>query len=119
MKFGMNIKQRDVILIPFPYSDLSTLKKRPVLVLSNKEYHENNNDMICCAITSSEKEIHRGIKIDNSDLEEGELKSKSTIKPSKLFTILREIAVKKIGILNIEKTKEVIKNLELDIRIDE
>ena len=42
-----------------------------------------------------------------------------TIKPSKLFTILREIAVKKIEILNIEKTKEVIKNLELDIRIDE
>ena len=115
----MNIKQRDIILIPFPYSDLSTTKKRPVIVLSNLEYHKNNNDMICCAITSSEKHIHRGIQIDNSDLEEGSLKVKSIIKPSKIFTILRKRAIKKVGTINIEKAKEVIKNLNFDISLDE
>ena len=116
-KSGMNIEQRDIILIPFPYTDLLTIKKRPVLVLSNFYYHKNNNDMICCAITSSKKQIHNGIKIENKDLEKGQLKTHSTIKPSKIFTILRSITIKKIGKLNLEKTKEVIKSLNLEINL--
>ena len=118
MKFGMNIKQRDIVLIPFPYSDLSATKKRPVVILSNSNYHKDNNDMICCAITSSKKEIHRGVLINNFDLEEGNLKTESVIKPSKVFTVLRKIIVKKVGTLKIEKIEEVIKNLKLDIEID-
>ncbi len=77
MKFGTNIKQRDIVLIPFPYSDLSTEKKRPVLIISNENYHKNNQDVICCALTSSKREIYHGIKINNQNLEEGNLKLES------------------------------------------
>ncbi len=35
----MNYKQGDVLLIPVPFSDLTSKKKRPVLVLSDNEYN--------------------------------------------------------------------------------
>ncbi len=118
MKSGMNIKQRNIVLIPFPYSDLSTEKKRPVLIISNEDYHKNNQDVICCAITSSKEQIYRGVAIDNSDLEEGNLKTKSTVKPGKIYSILRNRIIMKIGKLNIEKTEEIIKSLNLNIKLD-
>ena len=37
---GTKCEQRNILLIPFPFSDFSTIKKRPVLVLSNKEYND-------------------------------------------------------------------------------
>lgn len=119
MKFGITIRQRDIVLIPFPYSDFSTKKKRPVVIISNKDYHKNNNDMICCAITSSEKYIYNGVLIDNNDLDEGSLKVKSIVKPGKIWSLYKNRIIRVIGRLNIIKTKEIIKNLNLDIKIDE
>ena len=118
MKFGTNVRQREIVSIPFPYSDIFVNKKRPVLIISNKRYHENNKDIICCAITSSEKFIYGGISIDNKDLEEGRLKVKSTVKPGKIYSLHQNRIVRKIERLTIEKTKEVIMNLNLDVEID-
>jgi len=119
MKDGMVIDQRDIILMPFPYTNLSSSKKRPVLILSNSKYHKNNNNVICCPLTSSKKFFQEGILIDNNNLESRYLKYTSIIKPSIIFTILQERIIKKIGRLNIEKTKEVIKNLNYCIEIEE
>ncbi len=33
--FGIMYKQREIVLLPFPYSDLSAIKKRPILIISN------------------------------------------------------------------------------------
>ena len=118
MKSGTTIKQRDIVLIPFPYSDLSTIKKRPVVIISNKNYHKNNIDVICCAITSNTKAIHRGVNIFSSDLSEGRLKVESIVKPGKIYSIQKDRIIKKIAKLNIPKTKEVIENLNLDIELD-
>ena len=43
--------QGDVLLIPIPFSDLSSVKKRPVLVLSNDNYNKVTDDIIVVAIT--------------------------------------------------------------------
>lgn len=119
MKFGITIKQRDIVLIPFPYSDFSTKKKRPVLIVSNQDYHKNNNDIICCAITSSNKPVYNGVSIDNNDMDEGNLKIKSTVKPGKIWSLHKDRIIMVIGRLNIIKTREIIKNLNLNINIDE
>lgn len=119
MRFGINIKQRDIVLIPFPYSDLSAAKKRPVLIISNSNFHKNNDDVICCAITSSKKQLHRGILIDNLDMEEGNLEVKSVVKQGKIFAIDRKRIIKILGTLNISKTKAVTENLNFEIKIDE
>jgi len=46
-------KQGDVVLIPIPFTDLSSTKKRPVLILSSDDYNQNTNDLIVAAITSN------------------------------------------------------------------
>lgn len=119
MKSGMIVKQRDIVLIPFPYSDLSTSKKRPVLIISNERYNERNKDIICCAITSSDKYLNDGVQIDNLDLDEGSLKVKSTVKPGKIYSIHKERIIRKIGRLNVPKSKEVVSYLNKDIEIVE
>jgi len=44
-------EQGNVILIPFPYSDLTGSKKRPALIISNSNL--KGEDKICCLITSN------------------------------------------------------------------
>ena len=52
MKGGTMYKQRDIVLIPFPYSDLSGAKQRPALIISNKNLSKSQ-DRMCCLITST------------------------------------------------------------------
>ena len=50
---GIIYKQREIVLLPFPYSDLSSTKKRPALIVSNNNYNERFNDVVVCVITSN------------------------------------------------------------------
>lgn len=118
MTNGMNIEQRDILLIPFPYSDMSQEKKRPVLILSNREHNRYNADVICCAITSNPRQYENSIELRNGDLESGSLNMDSRIKPNKIFTLSKSNVIKKLGKVNKTKTKEVIDNLNLFIEID-
>lgn len=53
MSYGMMLKQDDIVLIPIPFSDMSSQKKRPVLVLSNDSYNQRYQDIIVAAVTSN------------------------------------------------------------------
>ncbi|MCX6742064.1 MAG: type II toxin-antitoxin system PemK/MazF family toxin [Candidatus Pacearchaeota archaeon] len=116
---GTSIKQRDIILIPFPYSDLNGIKKRPALILSGKDYLSKNNDVICCAMTSSPKNFDRGVMITNIDLDLGHLDFDTAVIPCKLFNSHKHMIIKHIGRLNIKKSKEVVEFLKVNIKIDE
>jgi mRNA interferase MazF len=119
MRDGTTVNQRDVVLLPFPYSDLSLLKQRPAIVLSNKKYNTYNQDVICCAITSNPDNYANSIKIEPKDFENGELPYESTVKPNKIFTLKQSSIIKKFGRLNIPKSKEVVKNLKISIEIED
>lgn len=51
----MAYKQGEIVLVPFPYSDLSGSKRRPVLVVSNNLYNNSFLDIVVVAITSRTK----------------------------------------------------------------
>lgn len=89
MKGGMMYEQRDIILIPFPYSDLTGAKQRPAVIISNGKLKQ---DFICCLVTSNESA--EGLPISESHYEKGKLPFKSWVKPHRLFTI-NEIIIKK------------------------
>ena len=101
IEFGTMYKQRDILLIPIPFTDLTSRKKRPVLVLSKDNYNKVNEDIIVSAITSRVEDRNYSIIIENKDFEEGNLKIKSMIRVDKIYTLSQQIVIKKFGHLNI------------------
>ena len=93
-------RQGEIVLIPVPFTDLSSSKKRPVLIISSDEYNTENQDMIVVAITSNPTQT--GIPITNSDMISGQLPKPSIIRSDKIYTLNQGIVVKTIG--SISKT---------------
>lgn len=105
--------QRDILLVPFPFSDQSGTKVRPVLVLSNDEYNQNE-DLIVCAITSNLRPGKYSLIIDEKNLESGRLHQKSLIKVDSLLKISNKLIIKNIGILNkasFQKVSNILKDV--------
>jgi mRNA interferase MazF len=102
MQSGIQFKQGDIVIVPFPFSDLRGMRQRPVLIISNNEYNNNYEDIITCGITSNLKNANHSILFDNDNLSEGEIPKKSRIKVDKLFTLEKSIIKKKIAKLNTE-----------------
>ena len=94
----------DVVVIPFPFSDLSQSKRRPALVLASLE----GNDAILCQITSKNIKDNYAISIDDADFESGSLKQASNVRPNRLFTADTHIILYRIGIIKKEKLAQVI-----------
>ena len=116
---GTNCEQRNIVLIPFPFSDFSTTKKRPVLILSNKEYNNSNRDILCCAITSKPRDYKYSVEIKNTDLEDGNLIYDSKVRPNRIFTLEQTKIIKKLAKLNTDKYNQVISNINRMIQLDE
>lgn len=103
----MNYKQREIVLIPFPFTDLTSAKKRPVLIISNDAYNSKHDDILIAAITSKSYSDEYSVSIDNDSLEYGILPEPSVIKVSKLFSAHRNLIIKKYSIINKTKFSEV------------
>ncbi len=104
---GINFEQGEILLVPFPFTDLQTVKQRPVLVLSRADINRRSADFICCGITSSIRNMDHSVLIDDSNLEHGYLPKLSRIKISVIFTLEKSSAIKNIGKLNEETLKKV------------
>ena len=104
--------QRDILLVPFPFSDQSGQKVRPVLVISNDEFNSKSEDIIVCAITSNiAKEIY-SIQITSNELEQGKLFEKSQVKVENLLKLDKSLVIKKIGKLDKATFDEVLNILK-------
>jgi len=97
IRYGIMYKQGDILLIPIPFTNLVSNKKRPVLVLSNDMYNSTKEDMVVVAITSNLREKDYTILISNNDLIEGTLKIDSHIRADKIYSLSQKIAIKKFG----------------------
>ena len=100
--------QLEIVLVPFPYSDLSSSKRRPVLIISNNNYNKNYPDILVVVITSNLFKDEYSVELSNDDLELGMLPEPSIIKCHKLFTIEQSQVLKRFSIINEKKFDEVI-----------
>ena len=105
MKGGIMYSQRDIVLIPFPYTDLTASKLRPAVIISNNELNDYG-DFICCLVTSNENST--GLIIEKKDFENGSLPFKSWVKPYRIFTINGKIIRKKLCRINIKSHGKII-----------
>jgi mRNA interferase MazF len=94
----------DVVVVPFPFSDLTQAKRRPALVVATLQ----GDDLILCQITSQAVSDRYAITIDNSDFSLGSLNQTSNIRPNRLFTADQQIILYKVGQLKPEKLEEAI-----------
>jgi len=93
-----------VIVLPFPFGDLSAAKKRPALILADLK----GDDFIVVQITSSMKMDEYSVSICDEDFIEGSLKQNSNVRPNKIFTLEKNLILYKIGRLSYDKISEVM-----------
>ncbi|NUO08720.1 MAG: type II toxin-antitoxin system PemK/MazF family toxin [Candidatus Brocadia sp.] len=94
----------DVIVVPFPFSDLTQAKRRPALVITALE----GDDVILCQITSHTIKDNYALPLDDKDFETGSLKQPSNVRPNRIFTIDSHIILYRVGSLKIKKLTEIL-----------
>ncbi len=97
----------DVVVAPFPFSDLSATKKRPALVVATLK----GNDVILCQITSQTVQDSYAVALNDSDFANGNLRQPSNIRPNRLFTAEANSILYRVGSINATKMQEVLEKL--------
>lgn len=96
-----------VVLLPFPFSDLSRSKLRPVLLLANAE----RSDWIACQITSNPYGDSRAVTLTQETFAQGGLQRISYARPGKLFTAHESLIESSPGILKtalLERVRDAV-----------
>ena len=91
----MNYKKWDIVLVPFPFTDLSAVKKRPALIISSNEYNEYQ-DVVVAFVTSNLATQQRMGDYKIREWEKSNLPKPSMIR-MKFATIDKSIILKTLG----------------------
>ena len=107
------LQRGDIVLVPFPFTDLSTEKLRPAVIVY---VDPQKTDVIIAFISSvvSPGELSETdylLRQDNTDFAQTGLKKTSTFRMSKLLTIERSKIIRRLGRVSLAIQKE------LDIRL--
>ena len=121
MRFGItrktprmtNYKAGDVVLIPFPFTDLTATKQRPAVILSSNRFNRRQGDIIIAAITSHipEKLSREDYILSPVDQRSAGLPKLSIVKLGKIVTIDQQLVRKRLGYLSPKTIKSIISSL--------
>ena len=101
-------RQGDIVLVSFPFTDFSSAKKRPAVVVSPDSYNARGGDVVLAAITSQVSDERHTVIVRAGDYVAGALPTQSMVKLSKLFTIHSDLIIRKLCRLKPEKRAEVL-----------
>jgi mRNA interferase MazF len=93
-----------VVLVRFPFSDLSQTKLRPAVVLADA----GRGDWILCQVTSKPYGDTRAIRLEDTSFSAGSLRVLSYARPGKLFTANRDLIVSEVATLKSQSLKQVV-----------
>jgi mRNA interferase MazF len=93
-------EQGDIVLIPVPFTDLSSQKRRPVIAISNNGYNRRTADIVVVAMTSNPAVVDSGFSIGSSDLIQGTLNRPGMVRVDKIYALSQSIVVKTFGRVN-------------------
>ena len=105
------LRQKQIILVPFPFSDQSGSKRRPALIISNDKFNDASQDVVACAITSNLSDDAFTIRIAPEDWKDG-MYSESCVKAANIFTIDKAVVLRPIGRLSGERFKAVMAKIQ-------
>jgi mRNA interferase MazF len=107
-------EQGDIVLIPIPFTDLSSSKRRPVIVVSNDAYHRATRDMIVVAMTSNPNQVEYGFSVDSPDLDSGVLNHPGMVRVDKIYALSQALVVRtfgKVSVAVLERIRSLLENL--------
>jgi mRNA interferase MazF len=101
------------VLVPFPFTDLSTVKRRPALVVSPNRLHLDHDDVILVALTSNVPSPlgEFEVALDSRDMAMGQLPRPSVLKSNKIFTCHRALVLKRFGRLHDRSLARILARL--------
>jgi mRNA interferase MazF len=94
----------DVVIVPFPFSNLTQTKRRPALVVAGLA----GEDLILCQITSQSVADEYAVSILAEDFSSGGLNQNSNVRPNRIFTASQSIIAYKSGEILPSKLAQVI-----------
>ncbi len=93
----MQINQKEVVLLPYPFSNFEGMKVRPALVVSNESFNKKSADCIMVPLTTVIKDEPYSVIIDDEDMDSGKLMKPSRIRADKIFCVEKNLVTIKIG----------------------
>ena len=93
-----NFEFGDVVLVPFPFTDQTTSKKRPAVVVSSQTLHRENADLVLMAVTSTTRPWST-LEVEITGWEAAGLLHPCVVKPV-VFSIERRMVLKRLGRLH-------------------
>ena len=114
----MSFNRGDVVLVPFPFTDLTTQKQRPALVISSNAFNSSSPDVILLGITS---QIPRDVAqsdyyLTSDEQQRAGLPKPSIVKGAKVVTLSQSLIRKAIGRLPVQPVDQVVTKLEAIIK---
>ncbi len=93
----------EVVVLPFPQTNLQAGKRRPALVVADI----TGDDLILCQITSQARSDSYSIPLAAGDFERGRLAVDSFIRPSRLFTVEQSVILYAVATVKDAKLQQV------------
>jgi mRNA interferase MazF len=107
----MTPKPGDLLLVPFPFSNLKATKTRPVVVLSSTAYNAASSDLLVAAMTSNLDNTPYSVLVTGRDVADGVLAADSRVKVNKIATLDKGLVRKRIARLRPAVLGQVYKEL--------
>lgn len=93
----------NVMIVPFPFSDLIGQKRRPALVIATP----GGDDLLLCQITSQTVRDSYAVPLRATDFASGQLPTESNIRPNKLFTTSGSLIIRQVGSVGVATVAQV------------
>lgn len=100
----VSLEPASIVVMPFPFSDLSGKKLRPAVVFADA----GRGDWLLCQVTSNPYSDPNAIQITDADLKKGTLSTVSFARPLKLFTAEESLIVKRVAVLKEESFQKIL-----------
>ncbi len=104
------MRKGDVVLVTFPFTDLSSVKVRPALTISNDSYNACQDDIVLLLITSKVSNISPDdylLESDNPEFAVTGLRKTSVFRIGKIHTLKKTLINSKLGIIGPSVLKEI------------
>ncbi|MFT4250245.1 MAG: type II toxin-antitoxin system PemK/MazF family toxin [Candidatus Woesearchaeota archaeon] len=98
------MKKYDIVLVTFPFSDLSNTKLRPAVIIASP----GGQNQVLCQITTKQRSINTYEVPLLKKHTSGDIRFDSNIYVDMIFTLHQDLITKKIGAITNTKTRQLL-----------